>query len=177
MGSNTELNLTSSKDKSARLRFRLLQRLMILRRRLSPQIPGADSLENFVRGTGPASGIRMMQLQGEKNMSELIVAGFKGQLTADRVLIDLLGMEQIHLIDLDDAAVAIRKKDGTISIKQSSVLFVLVRKGVPDKVVEGLSKFEGTLLRSSLSAETEEELRRILQQSVTLKKEYHDSND
>jgi uncharacterized membrane protein len=174
-------------------------------------------------------------------MSELIVAGFKGQLTADRVLLDLLGMEQIHLIDLDDAAVAIRKKDGTISIKHSSVLvmadaaigcgcglligtvclnplmgvlvggvvgaavgeiikvvekigikedfikevadtlkpdssaiFVLVRKGIPDKVVEELSKFGGTLLRSSLSPGNEEELRRILQQSVTLKKEYRE---
>jgi uncharacterized membrane protein len=171
-------------------------------------------------------------------MSELIVAGFKGQLTADKVLLHILGMEQIHLIDLDDAAVAIRKKDGTISIKQSSVLvmadaamgcgwglligavclnplmgtlvggvvgaavgkvvklvekigikedfikeiadtltpdssaiFVLVRKGLPDKVVEELSKFEGTLLRSSLSPKNEEELRRILEQSVILRKE------
>jgi uncharacterized membrane protein len=171
-------------------------------------------------------------------MSELIVAGFKGQLTADKVLLDLLDMEQIHLIDLDEAAVTIRKKDGTISIKHSSVLvmadaaigcgcglligtvclnplmgvlvggvvgaavgeiiklvekigikedfirevadtltpdssaiFVVVRKGIPDKVVEELSKFGGTLLRSSLSTENEEDLRRILQQSVTLKKE------
>jgi uncharacterized membrane protein len=177
-------------------------------------------------------------------MSELIVAGFKGHLTADKVLLDLLGMEQIHLIDFDDAAVAVRKKEGTISIKHSSVLvladaamgcgwglvigtvclnplmgtlvggivgaavgeiikvvekigikddfikevantltpdssaiFVLVRKAIPEKVVGELGKFEGTLLRTSISPENEEELRRILQQSATLEKEDSDSID
>ncbi len=171
-------------------------------------------------------------------MSELIVAGFKGQFTADEILLNLFRMEQVHLIDLDDAAVAMRKKDGTIAIKHTSVLvmadaalgsgcglligtvclnplmgtlvggvvgaavggiikvvkkigikedfvkgvadtlkpdtsaiFVLVRKGLPDKVAEELGKFNGTLLRTSLSPENEEELNRILQQSVTLKKD------
>jgi uncharacterized membrane protein len=55
-------------------------------------------------------------------MSELIVAGFNGQFTADQVLLDLLKMQQVHLIDLDDAAVAVRKSDGTIAIKQTSTL-------------------------------------------------------
>jgi uncharacterized membrane protein len=55
-------------------------------------------------------------------MSELIVAGFNGQFTADQVLLDLLKMQQVHLIDLDDAAVAVRKSDGTIAIKQTSIL-------------------------------------------------------
>jgi uncharacterized membrane protein len=55
-------------------------------------------------------------------MSELIVAGFDGQFTADQVLLDLLKLEQVHLVDLDDAAVAIRKSDGTIAIRQTSVL-------------------------------------------------------
>jgi uncharacterized membrane protein len=55
-------------------------------------------------------------------MSELIVAGFIGQFTADQVLLDLLKMQQVHLIDLDDAAVAVRKSDGTITIKQTSTL-------------------------------------------------------
>lgn len=171
-------------------------------------------------------------------MSELVVAGFKGQFTADEVLLDLLKIKQIHMIDLDDAVVAIRKQDGTVTIKHSSVLvmadaaagcgwglligavclnplmgtlvggvigaaigkivkvvekigikedfikevsntlvpdssaiFILVRKALPDKVVEELSKFKGKLLRSSLSPENEKELIQILQQSVTLKKE------
>jgi uncharacterized membrane protein len=55
-------------------------------------------------------------------MSELIVAGFKGELTADEVLLDLIKMEQIHLIDLDDAAVASRRKDGSIKIRHSNIL-------------------------------------------------------
>ena len=173
-----------------------------------------------------------------RKMSELIVAGFNGQHTADQVLLDLFKMEQIHLVDLDDAAVAIRKKDGTIAIKHTSILvmadaalgsgcglligtvclnplmgtlvggvvgaavggiikvvkkigikddfiggvadtlrpdssaiFVLVRRGLPDKVAEELGKYGGRLLRTSLSPENEEELNKILQQSVTLKKE------
>jgi uncharacterized membrane protein len=55
-------------------------------------------------------------------MSELIVAGFNGQFTADEVLLNLLKMKQIHMIDLDDAVVAVRKEDGTVTIKHSSVL-------------------------------------------------------
>jgi uncharacterized membrane protein len=168
-------------------------------------------------------------------MRDLIVAGFNGQFTADEVLIDLLKLEQLHLISLEDAAVAIRKKDGTIAIKHSSVLvmadaavgggcglligavclnplmgtlvggvvgaavgkivklvekigikedfikgvadtlipdssaiFVVVSKGLSDEVAKELSKFSGTLLRTSLSPENDEELKKILQQNVTL---------
>ncbi len=170
-------------------------------------------------------------------MSELIVAGFEGQFTADEVLLDLFKLEQIHLIDLDDAAVAIRKKDGTIVLKHSNILvmadaakgcgwglvigavclnplmgtlvggvigatvggiakvvekigikdafikeladtlipdssaiFILVRKGTPDKVATELGKFDGKLLRTSLSPQSEAELRDILEKCVTLKK-------
>jgi uncharacterized membrane protein len=178
---------------------------------------------------------KVMQNRG-CNMSELIVAGFKGQFTADQVLLDLLKLEQVHQINLDDAAVAIRKKDGTIAIKHTSVLvmadaalgsgcglligtvclnplmgtlvggvvgaavgkvikvvekigikedfikgvadtlkpdsstiFILVRKGLPDQVAKELVKFNGTLLRTSLSPKSEKELSDILQQNVTLK--------
>ena len=57
-------------------------------------------------------------------MSELIVAGFKGEFTADEVLLDLLKMKQIHLIDLDYAVVVARRDDGTITIKHSNVLLL-----------------------------------------------------
>lgn len=43
-----------------------------------------------------------------------------------------------------------------------SALFVLVRKSTPDKVLEELSKFEGTVLRTSLSHENEAKLREAL---------------
>jgi len=174
-------------------------------------------------------------------MRDLIVAGFNGQFTADEVLLDLMKLNQVHQIDLEDAAVAIRKKDGTIAIKQTSVLvmadaavgggcglligavclnplmgtlvggivgaavgkiiklvekigikedfikgvadtlkpdssaiFVLVSKGLSDQVAKELSKFNGSLLRTSLSPKNEEELNKILQQNVSLNKEDSD---
>jgi len=55
-------------------------------------------------------------------MIELIVTGFKGEFTADEVLLDLLKMKQTHLIELDYALVAARRDDGSISIKNSNVL-------------------------------------------------------
>jgi uncharacterized membrane protein len=181
--------------------------------------------------------LRFTSRQGGEQMSELIVVGFKGQFTADEVLLDIFKLEQVHLIDLDDAAVAVRKKDGTIVLKHSNILvmadaaagcgwglligtvclnplmgtlvggiigatvgkitkvvekigikndfinelaetltpdssaiFILVRKGSPDKVAEEFGKFHGKLLRTSLSPESEAELRDILEKSVTLKK-------
>jgi uncharacterized membrane protein len=55
-------------------------------------------------------------------MSELITVGFKGEYTADEVLIDLLKLEEKHKINFGDAVVAIRKMDGIIKIKQSNLL-------------------------------------------------------
>ena len=44
----------------------------------------------------------------------------------------------------------------------SSVLFVLVRKSTPDKVLEELSKYEGKVLKTSLSHEDEAKLQAAL---------------
>lgn len=55
-------------------------------------------------------------------MTEIIVAGFKGETTADEVLINLEKAEQIHTIKLDEAVIAIRKTDGAIKIKHSNEL-------------------------------------------------------
>jgi uncharacterized membrane protein len=44
----------------------------------------------------------------------------------------------------------------------SSVLFVLVRKATPDKVVEEIQKYGGTVLRSSLSHDDEAKLQAAL---------------
>ena len=43
-----------------------------------------------------------------------------------------------------------------------SALFLVVEKVTPDKAVEGLSRFGGTVLKSSLSKETEAELQDAL---------------
>jgi uncharacterized membrane protein len=45
----------------------------------------------------------------------------------------------------------------------SSVLFVLVRKSTPDKVLEELSKYEGKVLKTSLSHEDEAKLQAVLE--------------
>ena len=55
-------------------------------------------------------------------MSELIVAGFKGEFTADEVLLDLMKMKQTYLIDLDYAVTAARRDDGTVAVRHSNVV-------------------------------------------------------
>jgi uncharacterized membrane protein len=49
----------------------------------------------------------------------------------------------------------------------TSALFLVVEKVTPDKAVEALSKYGGTVLKSSLSKETETELQDALQGQVT----------
>ena len=157
-------------------------------------------------------------------MSDLIVIGFSDEFKADEVLLDLRKLEREYLIDLEDAAIVVRKKDGRVQIKQTqelvtagalsggfwgllmglmffepllgilgaavgalsgaltdigiddnfiqelgntiepgtSAIFVLVRKSTPDKVLDDLSKFEGKVLRTSLSHEDEAQLQAVL---------------
>lgn len=52
-------------------------------------------------------------------MSDLIVVSFKGQDTADQVLNKLAAMQKEHLVDLEDAVVAVRDPNGKVHIKQS----------------------------------------------------------
>lgn len=55
-------------------------------------------------------------------MSDLIVIGFKDEFKADEVLLDLRKLEREYLIDLEDAAIVVRNKDGKVKIKQSQEL-------------------------------------------------------
>lgn len=48
-------------------------------------------------------------------------------------------------------------------IPGSSALFVLVRKATPDKVLEQLKGFKGKILKTSLTADKEEALRKVLE--------------
>ncbi|MGG6264042.1 DUF1269 domain-containing protein [Leptolyngbya sp. AN03gr2] len=157
-------------------------------------------------------------------MSDLIAIGFKDEFKADEVLIDLKKLEREYLIDLEDAAIVVRNKQGKVKIKQTqelvasgalsggfwgllfgviflhpmlalfgaavgalsgaltdigiddefvreigntlepgtSAIFILVRKSTPDKVLEEISKFEGKVLRTSLSREDEAKLQAAL---------------
>ena len=46
---------------------------------------------------------------------------------------------------------------------ETSALFVLVRKATPDKVLEGLKGIKGKVLKTSLTKDKEEELRKVLE--------------
>ncbi len=161
-------------------------------------------------------------------MSSLIAVGFKDEFTADAVILELRKLQREHLIDLEDAAIVIRNKEGKVRIKQTqeltaagalsggfwgllfgfiffnpllgwavgslagavsgaltdigiddnfirevgstiepgtSAIFVLVRRATPDKVLEDLSKFEGKVLKTSLSKEDEAKLQVVLTKS------------
>lgn len=52
-------------------------------------------------------------------MSELIVVSFDGEDTADQVLNKLRALQSEYLIDLEDAVVAVRDKNGKVRLKQS----------------------------------------------------------
>jgi uncharacterized membrane protein len=52
-------------------------------------------------------------------MSELVVIGFEDPQEADRALNELSRMQTEHLVDLEDAVVAIRGQEGKLRLKQS----------------------------------------------------------
>jgi uncharacterized membrane protein len=52
-------------------------------------------------------------------MSELIVVSYKGEDTADQVLNKLQAMQKEHLVDLEDAAIVVRDKNGKVHVKQA----------------------------------------------------------
>ena len=55
------------------------------------------------------------------------------------------------------------KELGETFKNNTSALFVLVRKVTPDKVLEELKDFKGKVLKTSLTADREEELRKVLE--------------
>jgi uncharacterized membrane protein len=161
----------------------------------------------------------------EKTMNTLIVVGYDDPLKAEEVKLKLLKMQKDYLIDLEDAAFAVKDKSGKVRLHQaisltaagalsggfwgslmgliflnpllgmavgatagavsgaladvgindkfmkelaatlkpeSSVLFVLVRKATPDRVLEELAGTGGKVLKSSLSHENEKKLQAAL---------------
>lgn len=55
-------------------------------------------------------------------MSDLIVIGFQDEFKADEVLIELRKLEREYLVDLEDAAIVVRNKEGKVKIKQTQEL-------------------------------------------------------
>ena len=154
-------------------------------------------------------------------MSTLVVIGYDDPFRAEEVRLKLVKMQKDYLIDLEDAVVATKDKDGKVKLHQifsttkagaltggfwgtlvgliflnpllgmavgaasgaaagalsdvgindrfmkelaetmkpdSSVLFVLVRKATPDKVLEELKGTGGKILKTSLSHDDEAKL-------------------
>jgi uncharacterized membrane protein len=60
-----------------------------------------------------------LSVQGENDMSDLIVVGFDGTDEADKVLLKLNTLKKEYLIDLEDAVVVVRDESGKIHLKQS----------------------------------------------------------
>jgi uncharacterized membrane protein len=55
------------------------------------------------------------------------------------------------------------KELGETLKQDTSALFVLVRKATPDKVLERLKQFKGKVIKTSLTADKEAELRKVLE--------------
>src|SRR5215813_12769273 len=158
-------------------------------------------------------------------MSTLVVVGYDDQFKAEEVRLKLWKMQKDYLIDLADAAIAVKDQSGKVKLHQavnltaagavgggfwgaligliflnpllgmavgatagavsgaltdlgiddkfmkelattmkpgSSVLFVLVRKATPDKVLEEIKGSGGKVLRTSLSHDDEAKLQAAL---------------
>ena len=161
-------------------------------------------------------------------MSTLVVIGYDDPFKAEEVRLKLVKMQKDYLIDMEDAVVATKDKDGKVKLHQifsttkagaltggfwgtlvgliflnpllgmavgaasgaaagalsdvgihdgfmkelsetmkpdSSVLFVLVRKATPDKVLEELKGTGGKILKTSLSHDDEAKLQAAIEAS------------
>lgn len=158
-------------------------------------------------------------------MSELLVIGYQDEPTAEKVLEELQALQRDYLVDLDDAAVVVRKPNGKLKVVTmdhtvavgtvsgmfwgtligllflapiaglaiggmigaaagglshlgikddfkrqladlvkpgTSAIMILVRQASPDKVIEEIKPYGGTILRTSLTHESEEKLMDML---------------
>jgi uncharacterized membrane protein len=101
-------------------------------------------------------------------MSDLIIIGYPDEDTAARVWQELVKLEQDYLVDLEDAAIIRRdargKMHGVQDLVQpgTSAILVVVRKTTPDKFLEALRPFGGTVQRTSLTRDAEQQLMRAL---------------
>ena len=179
-------------------------------------------------------------------MSELVCIAFKDSSTADRVLNELREVETKYVLDLEDAVIVVRDRDGKVHLKQcvdvfsgatthgvalgvlwgglmgllflnplagligsiaggagagamtttagefgllsdygipdqfikdlgstitrgSSAIFLLIRSVDHDKLMTNFSRYEGTILKTSLSKEQEDNLRVALTREHTQK--------
>src|SRR5262245_65449180 len=84
---------------------------------------GFDRANSSTDGSGAVTWLPLNLWR--RNMSSLVVLGFDGIHTADEVLNKVRPMQKEHLIDLEDACVVERGKDGKVHIKQAVNLTAL----------------------------------------------------
>lgn len=65
---------------------------------------------------------RLGLAQMEVNMSSLVVVSYPSLYKAEEVRLQLLKMQKNYLIDLEDAAIAVKKEDGKVKLHQISNL-------------------------------------------------------
>jgi uncharacterized membrane protein len=162
-------------------------------------------------------------------MATFVAIAYDDAYKAEEVRLELVKLQELYLIDMEDAVVAVRNKKGKIKLHQarslsatgalsggfwgaligliflspilgavigasggaisgaladigisdafmkrlaegltddSSILFVLVRKATPDKVVSEIKKYGGVILQTSLSHEDEQKLQVELEEGA-----------
>jgi uncharacterized membrane protein len=75
--------------------------------------------KNRLATTAGTSWMQRVPHLGGVVMSELVVLGFDGVGTADEVLTKLRGLQQEHLIDLEDACIVVHTQAGKVQVKQA----------------------------------------------------------
>ncbi len=119
-------------------------------------------------------------------MSDLIVIAYDDKSKAEEVRSTLLRFQKKYLVDLEDAVVVTKTKDGKVRLNQTynimsasiasgsrrelgeafepgtSALFILVREARLDKVLPEISRYGGKVLRTSPPKEQEEKIQAAL---------------
>jgi uncharacterized membrane protein len=130
----------------------------------------------------PTSGARRDDKEEGEAMADLIAIGYQDETTALEAMDEVGRLSRELVIQPDAVAAIVRNKEGKLRVTTeksgidqefqrqvrdmlqpgTSALFLVVEKVTPDKAVEGLSRFGGTVLKSSLSKDAEHELQEAL---------------
>jgi uncharacterized membrane protein len=100
-------------------------------------------------------------------MSDLLVIGYPDEATAENVWRELIKLQSDYLVDLDDAAILRRDSKGKLHVTTPAHHAVAWgtlsgRKATPDKFLEALQPYGGTVLQTSLPHDAEQQLMRAL---------------
>jgi uncharacterized membrane protein len=113
-------------------------------------------------------------------MADLIAIGYPDETTAFAAADEARQLAADLIIQPDAIAVIARDKDGSYHVTKTSIdrqfqdqvrdmvqpgtsaLFLMLEKVTPDKAVEAMSKYGGTVLKTSLSKDDEKELQDAL---------------